>query len=96
MDNYKYVAERLVDSHNTVVKVACLPEDPDIILGYSILSANYSTIHWVYVKSAWRNKGIGRSITPRNPLYISHLSKLGKELMNEKFKHTQFNPFSLG
>lgn len=96
MNNYKYVAEKLVDNRNIVIKIACLQEDPDVILGYSILNANYATIHWVYVKAAWRNKGIGRSITPRNPLYVSHLSKLGQKLMNEKLKNTEFNPFALG
>src|SRR5690554_1459582 len=67
MDNYKVVANKLVNNPNTIIKIACLPEDEDVILGYSILSADYSTIHWCYVKAAWRNKGIAKSIVPSFP-----------------------------
>lgn len=94
MDNYKPVAEALVASPRNIVKIACLPDDKDIILGYSILSADYQTIHWVYVKAAWRRKGIGKSLVPTHPTAVSHLSALGKELMS-KFESTVFNPFSL-
>lgn len=92
MDNYKEVAEHMVA--NNTIKIACLPEDPDVILGYSILSADFQTIHWVYVKSAWRKKGIGTRLTPKYPTTISHLSSLGKELM-KRFDNCVFNPFKL-
>jgi len=94
MDNYKLIAAALVESPNTAIKVACLPDEPDVILGYSILSSNYQTVHWVYVKSAWRLKGIGRSLTPQHPTYVSHLTMLGKSLLN-KLPNTTFNPFSI-
>lgn len=92
MDNYKKVAEALVSSPNVIIKIACLKEDPDVILGYSILSSNYQTIHWCYVKSAWRKQGIARSLLPQFPTTITHLSALGKSLMS-KFPDAVFNPF---
>lgn len=93
MANYQKVAEILVtDTNRTVIKVACLKDEPDVIIGYSILSADYSTIHWVYVKSAWRNNGVGRSLVPQYPTQVSHLTSLGKELLT-KFKDCIFNPF---
>ncbi len=92
MDNYKVIAEILVQKGN--IKVACLPEDPDVIIGYSILSPDFQGIHWVYVKSAWRKKGIAKALLPQYPLYVTHLSKLGYQLL-PKFKDAIFNPFKL-
>jgi GNAT superfamily N-acetyltransferase len=93
MDNYKFVAEKLITSKTNTVVIACLPDDEDVILAYSIMSSNFETIHWIYVKAAWRKQGIGKSITPLYPTYVSHLSKLGKELLKTKYKETKFNPF---
>lgn len=94
MNNYKLIANAIVNSPNTTIKIACLPDEPDVILGYSILSSDYQTIHWVYVKSAWRLKGIGRSLVPQHPSYVSHLTTLGKTLLH-KLPKTVFNPFSI-
>lgn len=93
MDNYKHVAEKLITSPNIIVKVACLREDPAVILGYSVLSSDFKTIHWVHVKKAWRKRGIAKTILPQYPTYITHLSSLGKNLMT-KFETAVFNPFA--
>lgn len=92
MDNYKRIAEFAIDSGKVIVKVACLREDSDVIIGYSILSADYQAISWVYVKKAWRLKGIAKSLLPKYPRYITHLSKLGQELMT-KLPTAVYNPF---
>lgn len=92
MDNYKILLERILANPLNVVKVACLKEDPDIILGYSILSANYQVIHYVFVKSPWRKQGIGRALTPRYPVAVTHLTTLGKSLLT-KYENCVFNPF---
>jgi hypothetical protein len=93
MQNYKVFAEALIDTTNKVtVKVACLPDDKDIIMGYSILSADYQTIHFVYVKEAWRKKGIARALLPKFPTTVTHLTDLGSKLLH-KFENVTFNPF---
>lgn len=94
MSNYKKVAEHLVSNPNINIKVACLKEDSSVILGYSILSQDFSTIHWVYVKNAWRNRGIAKAILPRLPTTVTHLSLLGKTLL-PRFKDCIFNPFAI-
>lgn len=94
MVNYKPVAETLVNSSKTAVKIACLKEDNTVILGYSILSADYQTIHWVFVKKVWRNRGIARSLLPKYPTAVTHLTKLGLDLM-PKFEGVIFNPFKM-
>ncbi len=94
MANYHPVATALLKRPNTLVKVACLPEDPTVILGYSILNDDFQTIHWVYVKVLWRKRGIARTLLPAYPTKITHLSKIGKLLMS-KFENCIFNPFDL-
>ncbi len=90
MANYKQMGELLVTK--AVIKVACLKDDPNVILGYSILSQDYQTIHWCFVKAKWRGKGIARSLLPQHPSAVSHLTELGKTLMT-RFPNVIFNPF---
>lgn len=94
MDNYKLVAQSLMQGANTVVKVACLPEDPDVILGYSILSADFQVIHFVYVKRHWRFRGIATALTPRHPTAVTHMTTQALPLMS-KLSPAIFNPFKI-
>lgn len=95
MDNYKLVAQALFDGPRTLVKIACLNEDPSTIIGYSILSKDESTVHWVYVKKIWRNHGIAKSLVPSSPTYVSHLTPKGEKLLTKFNSKVEFNPFSL-
>lgn len=95
MSNYKPIAEALVNPERTEIKIACLKEDRSVILGYSILSKDYQTVHWCFVKSAWRKRGIAKSLLPKHPTQVANLTALGKSLLH-KFKSTPiFNPFAL-
>lgn len=94
MENYKKVAEALISGNNTIINIACLKDEPDVILGYSILSSDYQTIHWVFVKESWRKKGIAKSLCPQYPSTVTHLNKLGKTLLT-KFPGVIFNPFKV-
>lgn len=92
MDNYKHAAEALVNK--STVKVACLKIDPDVIIGYSILSNDFTTIHWCFVKKAWRKQGVGRSLVPQFPTEVTHLTEVGKRILPQ-FKNCVFNPFKV-
>lgn len=92
MDNYKLVVDAVW--RKSITKVVCLKEDPNVILGYSILSPDYQTVHWTYVKLAWRQKGIAKALLPQYPKYFSHLTETGQKLML-KLPTAVFNPFSL-
>lgn len=94
MDKYKVVIETLLVSPRVTIKVAVLPDDDNVILGYSIMSNDFQTVHWVFVKSVFRNKGIARSLLPKYPTAVSHLSKLGLTLLT-KFQNVVFDPFRL-
>lgn len=92
MVHYKPIIEMLLAK--SVIKIACPKDDPSIIMGYSILSADYLTIHYVYVKKQFRLFGIARSLLPKYPEQITHLTELGRKLMN-KFESVIFNPFNI-
>ena len=94
MAHYKKVVIALLNAPGVVVNVACLKTDPDVILGYSILSPDYSTIHWVYVKRAWRKQGIATTLLPKYPTAATHISTTGRKLMI-KYKSLIYNPFLL-
>lgn len=99
IEEYRQVIMKLLASPNVIINVACLPDDPDVIIGYSILSSDFSTIHWVYVKAGkasapWRKKGIARALLPERPSATTHLTELGKILM-KKYEGLIFNPFKL-
>lgn len=90
MTNYKPVIEALLNK--CAVKVACLPDDEDVILGYSILSQDFQSIVWVHVKQSWRGNGIARRLCPSHPKAVTHLTKVGKILL-DKLDGTVFDPF---
>lgn len=99
MASYKRFAEAILASPNNVVKLAVLREDNDVILGYSILSKDFSKLHWVFVKAgdrdlSWRNKGIARFLVPETVRVVTHLTETGKNLMS-KLPNCVFNPFDL-
>jgi hypothetical protein len=92
-DNYKIMAQSLFDSVKNKVKIACLPDDPNVIIGYSIVSQDLSTLHYVYVKKVWRRRGIAKSLCALTPLQVSHLTNQGEKLLTKFSTEVLFNPF---
>ena len=46
---------------DSVLRVACLPDDSDAILGWAVISADEPhTLHYVYVRKDARKQGIAR------------------------------------
>lgn len=84
--NYNRIVDRLLDIAE--VRVACLIEDPDIIIGYAI--CRDSVLDYVYVKSLWRQKGIAKSLCG-GVTTVSHLTSVAEPII---LKHgIRFNPF---
>jgi hypothetical protein len=92
MKHYWPFGMALLNSKNLLVKVACLPDDPDTIIGYSILTPNLDNVVFVFVKGPWRQKGVAKSLVPANPKHVGHLTKLGRMLLS-KLGNPSFNPF---
>lgn len=93
MNSYKVFLAALLPKSK--IRIACLIEDKNEILGYSVTSIDTTILHWIFVKSLYRNQGIARSLTPKYVDSVSHLTELGKDLM-KKLPDCVFNPFNLG
>lgn len=93
MTSYKPVGETFLKSPKAKIKIACLKDDQDVILGYSILSTDDNTVIWVFVKKTWRLQGLAKALVPANPVSVMHLTDLGRRLMI-KLPNTIFNPFA--
>lgn len=88
--HYHEAIEHILADHRTQVKIACLKDDPEVILGYSISSNTH--YHWVFVKKAWRGIGVGRDLMKSTATTVTHLTDVGVSLLKKR-PGVKFNPF---
>jgi GNAT superfamily N-acetyltransferase len=90
--HYGEFMKRKIARTGVLVMVACLKEDNDVILGYSITERikDYNVLHWIYVKKEWRRIGIAKDLLPARIDICTTMTKLGKQL---KPKSVVFDPF---
>ena len=99
-ENYRKVVDKILQDSNT--DVACLPDDGDVILGYLVSEDN--TLHYAFVKEAFRNIGISKSLlmrrtidgiplVPQNNFTITHKTFYMEQIV-DKYK-LEFNPYVL-
>lgn len=88
---YRKIIQNILFHKGTEVKIACLKEDPEIIIGYSIFEGHI--LHWVHVKKEFRGLGIAKRLVPKDTLICTHITKIGLLI---KPKKIIFNPFYQG
>jgi hypothetical protein len=72
------------------IKVACLEDDPTMIIGYVVSTGNH--LNYIYIKKDYRNKGIGTLLMPKNIETVSNdLTKTGQALVTKKNLKTKEN-----
>jgi hypothetical protein len=93
-DIYGKIITSIIERPGVNIKIVCLKQDPEIILGYSVveLRPGQLILHWLYVKPDWRDNGIARTLTPENVTHTTHLTKTGRALL-KKHPEVMFNPF---
>lgn len=91
-DTYHRVIEALLFKPEVTIKIACLKEDLDTIVGYTITekSKEGTTLHWAFVKPVWRKLGIAKGLLPSDITKVTHLTEIGR---NIKPKGWKFDPF---
>lgn len=68
---------------NAIVKIACLEDDPQFIVGYSVSTDNH--LDWIYVKADYRCKGIGTVLMPKNIKTVTdQYTKIGNTIAIKK------------
>lgn len=88
---YHKVIETILTRPGTKVKVACLKDDPEVILGYCAYSG--TILHWVQVKDSWKGIGLARALIPTKVTVVTHVTKVGASLLRSKLPSAVFNPF---
>lgn len=65
------------------VKVACLDETPDVIVGYVVYTK--TRLDWVYVKDDFRRQGVATLMVPKNiKSYSQSRTKVGDSILKSK------------
>ncbi len=100
IDRQAYFKNKSRDIRNTLLKassslrIACIADSPEVILGYAVLDWANTTpvLHWVYVKSAFRGKNIAKQLLEGAAIdTVTHITDLGNEI--RKKKKLKFNPY---
>lgn len=90
-DIYGKVVNAILSRPTTLIYIACLKDDPEIILSYSIQEKTSlgNVLHWVYTKQAWRELGLARKLIDPTTIYYTHQTTLAKYI---KPLHWKYNP----
>lgn len=94
MKEYHKIITHILSNPNTEIKVACLKDDVEVILGYAVLSKDGTALHWIHVKQPWRKIGLTQDLVPPSVNTVTHLTKVGLSIIHAK-KNIEFNPFKL-
>jgi hypothetical protein len=81
----------ILNREYTVVRLAILTDDPDVVLGFSV--SEKKTLHFCVVNPFNRKQGIAKSLVPFEVEVITHLTKTGLTIWNNKMPKAIFNPF---
>jgi hypothetical protein len=76
------VLDGILQHPATVVNVACLKNEPDTILGFSVVTKS-TTLHWVFVKKAWRGIGLGMDLTPLATVRVTMRTRAVDKILDQ-------------
>jgi len=98
-DNHHYLIGKVMRFPNNVVRIAALKDDPEIVFGFIWANFDPETVHYIYVKRAFRRMGLGRllfrSVFDENvDVYYTHHTK-DAAFLSHKFDQMIFNPYLL-
>ena len=88
---HKYI-ERVLTSPGSVVRLAVLGDDSDVVLGFSV--SHGDTMDYIHVHKDYRRKGIGTSLLFKSVDQITHVTKNGISFWTARCPNAIFNPFA--
>lgn len=91
---YHVYIENLLKKPDSVVRLAVLSDDPDIVLGFSV--SREDVLDYVHVHKDHRKTGIGTKLIPEGITTMTHLTKTAINIWQNKnrYKQWKFNPFA--
>lgn len=72
----------LLANADTKARIACLVEDPNLILGASVI--NKDNLIWVYVKADYRSRGIATLLAKGIKTVSNPSTRIGKAIVKNK------------
>lgn len=91
--HYHRFISNLMSKPDCVIRLAVLPDDIDVCLGFSV--SREDVLDYVYVQKAYRRLGIAKALVPKNITVVTHMTKTGLIIWQEKYKtEWKFNPFA--
>lgn len=96
-DTYYAIHHQLLENTlkkpDVVVKLAVLPDDPDIVISWALIEKN--VLHYVHTKAniEARKLGIAKSLIPEGIDTITHLTKIGLAIFKKYKNKIKFNPY---
>lgn len=93
--NYDPFLKMLMSKPGSIVKLAVLTDDQDVVLGFSV--SREDVLDYVYVQKDSRGKGFATKLVPRGITTFSHRTRGGDLIWQRddgKYKHLKFNPFA--
>ena len=88
---YHLFISKLLSQSDSVVHLAVLGDDYDVVLGFSVSRNNL--LDYVHVHKDYRRTGIGTSLVPAGIDFITHITRQGMSFWNNRLKDAVFNPF---
>lgn len=82
--------EAILDDFEVTVKIACLKDDPSVVLGYVVYKN--TRLDWCFIKRSWRAIGLARDLVPKDITTVSHVTDVGRALLR-KHPTVRFNPY---
>lgn len=96
--NYRLVIEHLLAKPSSIVLLAALSDDHDVVLGFSVHRED--VLDYIYVHKDCRKIGIGTKLMPEGITTFKHFTLTAgaiwqnKDPAKQKYKHLKFNPFA--
>lgn len=76
--------KKILNKPNIIIKIACLKNDPNFIVGYAVMTEE--NLEWVYVKFDFRGDGVANLLCKHIKSITYPFTKVAKEIIQNK-KH---------
>lgn len=94
--NYHLYLENLLKKPDSVVRLAALTDDRDVVLGFAV--SREDVLDYVHVHKDYRKIGIGSALFPKSTTTFTHITMTALKIWqeNERYKslNLKFNPFA--
>lgn len=88
----------IIEKTHTVVRLAVLADDHDVVLGFSVVRGGPEgpgrVLEYIHVHKDQRRQGIAARLVPASIDTITHLTRTGLSIWGSKHPEWKFDPFA--